>query len=314
MERHDEPARRRIREEVLRGIARSRVPGYHFAGNYFGTMFEHVGRDGARVHMDPGPHTADPDGTLNIGALALLADVTMGASIRACLDPTVRLATTSMHLQFTGVAPKESLQASAAFQGFFRGAPGRHAMSGVQVLQGGEQVCFGNAVFMVVPAPGGKTLPPFPWRTRAELQVDLPDPDSLSPEEGAILRRADALLEAEGQQVHSFIRRFLGYEPRRDEQGAASTMPNGPHIGNRVGHAQGGVLVGLAAITADAALEGNWGLTSVSASFMRPGAGKEVQARSRVVHRGRQTAMVRTEVFGEGKLVLDAMTTHAALD
>ena len=313
MDRDDGLTHRRLREEVLRGIAWNRVAGYHFAGNYFGTMFERVGRDGATVQMDPGVHTADLDGTLNIGALALLADVAMGASIRACLHPKVRLATTSMHLQFTGIAPKEPLEASAMFQGYFHGAPGQHAMSGVNVRQGGEQVCFGNAVFMVVPAPGGKELPPFPWRSRAELQLALPDIDSLDPEEKLILRRADALLETGAHGDASFIRRFLGYETRRHEHGATSTMANGPHIGNRVGHVQGGVLVGLAAVTAQAALEGSWGLTSVSASFMRPGAGAEVHASSRIVHRGRHTAMVRTEVLGEGKLVLDAMTTHAFL-
>lgn len=313
MERDDEFTRRRIREEVLRGIAWNRVPGYHFAGNYVGTMFEQVGREGARVQMDPGVHTAEPDGTLNIGALALLADVAMGASIRACLDPRVRLATTSLHLQFIGVAPREPLEAIATFHGNFRGSPGQHAMSGVSVCQGGEKVCFGNAVFMVVPAPGGKELPPFPWRSRRELQVALPDIDTLDPEESLILRRTEALLAAGAHRANSFIRRFLGYEARRHEQGATSTMANGPHIGNRVGHVQGGVLVGLAAVTAQEALDGTWGLTSVSASFMRPGAGTEVHATSRIVHRGRHTALVRTEVLGDGKLVLDVMTTHAFL-
>ncbi|OWW19014.1 hotdog domain-containing protein [Noviherbaspirillum denitrificans] len=310
MEIENAAARRRIREEILRAIARNRVPGYHFAGNFFGTMFEKVGPDGAIVQMDPGVHTADADGSLHIGALALLADVAMGASIRARIHPTVRLATTGMQLQFSGVAPKAPLEATATCDGYVRGAPGQHALSSVTVRQGGELICRASGVFMVVPAPGGKVLPPFPWRTRDELQVDLPA--TLDDEECAILARADALLAAP-DCADSFIRRFLAYRTVRDEGGTTTTMPNGPHIGNRVGHLQGGVLLGLAAVNAHAALDGNWALTGLSASFMRPGEGQEMRARSRVVHCGRHTAMVRTEVFAEDRQILDAMTTHAAL-
>jgi acyl-coenzyme A thioesterase PaaI-like protein len=309
----DECFRRRIREEVLRGIARNRVPGYHFAGNYFGTAFESINPEGAIVQLDPDIHSSEPDGSLHIGALALLADVAMGASIRARLHPAVRLATTSMQLQFSGVAPKKPLEASAACNGFVHGAIGQHAMSNVLIRQSGEEVCRANAVFMVVPAPGGRTLPPFPWRRRDELQIALPDVDTLDEEEGAILARVDAILASMPDWECSFVRRFLGYETVLENNGATSTMLNGPHVGNRVGHVQGGILVGLAAVTAHATLSENWGLTSLSASFMRPGEGKEMHAHSCVVHRGRHTAMLRTEVFAEGKLILDVMTTHAAL-
>lgn len=309
----EELRRQRIRAEVLRGIAWNRAPGYHFAGNFFGTVFDQVGSEGATVQLDGGIHMTEVNGTLNIGALALLADVTMGASIRARLDPRVRLATTSLHLQFTGVMPTGQLTASASFQGNFHGASGQHAMSAVTVRQGNEPVCLGNASFMVAPSPGGKELPPFPWRSRRELQLALPEIETLAPEERLILRRADALLEEGPFRKTSFIRRFLGYEPERDGQGAQSTMANGPHIGNRVGHVQGGILLGLAAVTAQEALEGHWGLTGVSACFMRPGAGTEVHATARIEHRGRHTAMVRTTLFGDGKLVMSATTTHAFL-
>lgn len=48
------------------------------------------------------------------------------------------------------------------------------------------------------------------------------------------------------------------------------------------------------------------------ASFVSPGEGAVLDASSRVAHRGRWTAVARTEVIGpEGRRVLDVSTTHA---
>jgi acyl-coenzyme A thioesterase PaaI-like protein len=91
-------------------------------------------------------------------------------------------------------------------------------------------------------------------------------------------------------------------------------MKNGPHVANRVHHVQGGVLVGLAISTAAAALPAKWATTGVTACFVSPGIGRALRARSRVVHHGLMTAVVRTEVTGVGRRrVLEALTTHARL-
>jgi acyl-coenzyme A thioesterase PaaI-like protein len=110
-----------------------------------------------------------------------------------------------------------------------------------------------------------------------------------------------------------FLSRFWGYEPVPAPGGARCTLANGAHVGNRVGHVQGGILLGLGAVTAQAALPPSWRLGAITACFVSPGVGAKLRARAKVVHRGRFTAVVRTEVTGaERKRVLEVLTTHSA--
>jgi acyl-coenzyme A thioesterase PaaI-like protein len=133
----------------------------------------------------------------------------------------------------------------------------------------------------------------------------------LVPPEVAILAHADASLARVGPKL-SFIEAYWGYEPHRTQAGASCTMKNGAHVGNRVGHAQGGLLVGLAARTAMAALPPSWALASATACFVSPGEGDSLHASAKIIHHGRDTAVARTEVTGkDGRKVLQVMTTHA---
>ena len=89
-------------------------------------------------------------------------------------------------------------------------------------------------------------------------------------------------------------------------------MPNGPHAGNRVGHAQGGLLMGFGAVTASAALGEPWRLSALNAWFVSPGEGSGLRASSTAWHQGRDTAVVRTEIFGEDeRRVLEMVSAHA---
>ena len=72
-----------IRRRVLRGIALNREPGFHFPGNFLDVSFDRVSRSGVRLSIDPGPWSADATGQTDLGALAILADLALGASIRA---------------------------------------------------------------------------------------------------------------------------------------------------------------------------------------------------------------------------------------
>jgi acyl-coenzyme A thioesterase PaaI-like protein len=52
-------------------------------------------------------------------------------------------------------------------------------------------------------------------------------------------------------------------------------------------------------------------VSGISAWFMSPGEGDEIEATARVEHRGRNTAVVRTVLTRkDGRRVLEAMTTH----
>ena len=285
-----------IRARVLRGIALNRTPGFHFPGNFLDVSFDRVSRKGTRLSIDPGPWCAGADGQVDLGALAILADLALGSSIRAHLSRESRVATVSMSLQFTGAPRRGRLSAAAEFQGFFEGGAGRLGLSRVSVTGSAGQVCYGTGSFMALKPPPGVTLHPVPFRKRGSPDPQIPD--VLDPIERKILSRAEASLSR-----GNFIENFWG----------GPVLANGLHAGNRVGHAQGGILIALAASGAAAALSKDWRLSGVSAMYISPGEGRTLRARSSVVHQGRLTAAVATRIIGKNRrLVLEVITTHKA--
>lgn len=289
-----------IRARVLRGIALNRTPGLHFPGNFLDVSFDRVRRDGVRLSLDPGPWCTDAAGETDLSALAMLADLALGASIRAQLSRETRIATVSFSLQFTGAPCKGRMRAEGEFQGFFQRAAGRLGLSRVSVEGAAGQVCYGTGSFMALQPPKGVTLHPVPLRKRGSPFSFSPDAKKLNRDEKKILARADAAL-ATGR---NFISEFWG---------GAGVLKNGLHAGNRVGHAQGGILIAMAAKSAAAKLPGDWRLGAVTALYISPGEGRTLRAASSVIHQGRLTAVVNTFVTGKnGRRVLEVLTTHNA--
>ncbi|MGA0024567.1 MAG: acyl-CoA thioesterase domain-containing protein [Burkholderiales bacterium] len=305
-----------IRAQVLRGIALNREPGYHFAGNFLELSYDHVGTDYTALSVDVRPHCADADGQLNLSGFAILADLVMAAAVRAGLEPHTRLATVTMNLQFSGAPRTGRLAGRGAMHGFVQGAAGRQGMSTLEIRNEAGLVCTGSATFMMLKPPKGVELHPVPHRRRGEN----PTPDiggKLRPDENKVLAIANAVLADVRSHGGSFIQRFWGVQAKHVAGAAHSTVKNGPHIGNRVGHVQGGILLGLAAENAIAALTPHWSLTAISAWYISPGEGRSLKIKSRVVHHGRLIAVVRTEVTCRGKdgrprKVFELMTTHAS--
>jgi acyl-coenzyme A thioesterase PaaI-like protein len=299
-----------IRKRVLKGIARNREPGFHFAGNFLEVSYDRVAAQGARVSLEPGAHCVDPDGQTSIGAIAMLADIALATSIRAALgSDSTRLATVSMNLQFTGIEARGRLEGEGHFLEFFHGAAARQGMSCATLTSGERTLCSATGAFMALQPPPGVTMHPV-VRKPSGKPAAVSEAD-LDASERTILAHADAVLSSLTPRK-SFIRGFWGYEGQRVGEGAQCAMKNGPHVGNRVGHAQGGILVGLAASTAIASLPATWALSSVAAYFVSPGEGRELHATSKIIHHGRETAVVRTQVTrADHRRVLEAMTTHA---
>ena len=285
-----------IRARVLRGIALNRTPGLHFPGNFLDVSFDRVGRQGTRLSIGPGPWCIDSGGEVDLGALAILADLALGGSIRAHLSRETRVATVSLSLQFTGAPRRGRLSAAAEFQGFFEAGAGRLGMSRVSVTGNGAQVCYGTGTFMALQPPPGITLHPVPFRRRGAPSPSLPV--KLEKSERAILEHAEDCLKK-----GNFIENFWG----------GPVLLNGLHAGNRVGHAQGGILLALAASSAARALPPQWALSSLASCYISPGEGKLLAAKSRVLHQGRLTAVANTEIRGKNRRrVLEVVTTHTA--
>lgn len=301
-----------IRTRVLRGIALNRAPGFHFAGNFLDVSFDHVSPAASRLSLEPGPWCVDADGQVDLGALAMLADLALAATVRANLERSTRLATVSMTLELTGASRAGRLEAAGEFHGFFREGSGRLGQSRVVVAGSAGEIAFGSGSFMALRPPAGVTMHPAPNRRRDDPLPPALAETELKRDELRILRQADVALARVAADGGAFVPRFWGYAPRRAAGGAAAVMKNGPHIGNRVGHAQGGITLGLAAVTAAAALPPSWALTGISGWYISPGEGTALRARAEVIHHGRLTAVVRTQVTGrEKRRVLEVVTTHA---
>jgi acyl-coenzyme A thioesterase PaaI-like protein len=304
-----------INQRILHAIALNRQPGYHFCGNFFDLIFEDVHDGHSTVTIHPHPGFVEYDGTIAPTALAVTADFALATAIRTAADPSARLATVSMHLQFTGEPLKGPLVATGRLEGFFKDATGRLGLSHVQVRANGDLVAFGTGTFMVLPAPAGRVLHPIPWinqrAPQAQTLIDRVAAD-LTDDERWIVQRAQGALSHAQTHGKDFLSSFLAIESRTTEVGAQATLANGPHVGNRVGHVQGGITMGLALTSAASALPPDWDTSSISASFVSPGEGDVLQAYSEVVHRGRMTAVVHTRILGiEGRIVLEVQTNHA---
>ncbi|HTG97081.1 MAG TPA: PaaI family thioesterase [Burkholderiales bacterium] len=297
-----------IRRRVLRAIALNRTPGLHFPGNFIELSFDRV--DSANTRLS---YETDPQDPSDIGSLAILADFALGTAVRADLDPATRLATVSMTLEL-GAAPRAGIvRAASRCHGFVGEGEGRTGRGRVVIEDAGGEVGYGSGVFMVLKPPPQRTLHPVPLRKRGDAgPAPLAERD-LAPEELRILRHADQALEHAAKSGQPFIRHFWGFLPQAARNAASCVMPVGPHVGNRVGYVQGGVLLGLAAVTATAALPETWTLSTIAAAFISPGEGSALKAQANVVHHGRRVSVIRTEITrSDGRRVLEVMSTHAA--
>lgn len=307
-----DPIRDTILAQVRRGLALNRTPGLHYSGNFFDLSFERVTPEESRIRLPAGPWVTEADGQVNVGAVSMLADIALAATIRAPLPPETRLGTVSLSLQFSGRPWHGPLEATAALDGFFEGGAGRLGHSRVVVEGPIGMICQGSGSFMVLVPPKDMVLAPVPHRRQGDpAPVPLPD-DELTDEERVILDLASRAIDARAPAAGaSFIHRFFGVTASPTRTGASGRMPYGPHIGNRVGHVQGGLSLALAIATARAALPGPWSLSNVTASYVSPGEGHVMRARSRVVHRGRLTAVVRTQVVRpDRRVVLEVLSNH----
>ena len=297
-----------IRRRVLRAIALNRTPGLHFPGNFIELSFDRV--DSANTRLS---YETDPQDPSDIGSLAILADFALGTAVRADLDPATRLATVSMTLEL-GAAPRAGIvRAASRCHGFVGEGEGRTGRGRVVIEDAGGEVGNGSGAFMVLKPPPQRTLHPVPLRKRGDAgPAPLAERD-LAPEELRILRHADQALEHAAKSGQPFIRHFWGFLPQAARNAASCVMPVGPHVGNRVGYVQGGVLLGLAAVTATAALPETWTLSTIAAAFISPGEGSALKAQANVVHHGRRVSVIRTEITrSDGRRVLEVMSTHAA--
>ena len=299
-------------DHVCRAITANRQPGIHFPGFYLGFSSRRIHKDGAEIIMPYGIHCADFNGNVNLSALATLADLGLGSAIRPHLTDGARLATLTLQMPFSGALAKSECKIITQFDGFTEGTSATLARASGTLFAAGALVCHTSGVFANPPVPSGAKIVSVPWRQMAEAQRQTSIPlTDMEDDELQIVKSAESALQA-NRQGRSFIERFWGHLPGRGANGGATnTIKIAPHMANRVGHLQGGILFGIAASTAIAALPKESVLINASAWYISAGLGDYLQVRSRALQCGKTVAVVLTEVIGKnGRLALEMITSH----
>lgn len=301
-----------IFKKACRAIALNRTPGYHFCGNFFDFVYDQASSQHSVVHIDPEAQNIDRDSSIHLVLLAILADMGLATGIRYGLDDRTRLATVSLSLQLTGARPTGRVEAFTDTQGHLLGAKGRQGVSLTHIKSGETLIAVGYGAFMVLPVPHGGSLPAVPW-VEKKAPIDPPlDLESLTEDEKWILARVKQSIEHCELTGEDFATYFLNFHPFQQERGAYCEVLNGPHVANRVGHVQGGVILALGMVTANAALGSEWMLSGVTANYISPGEGEAIHAQSKIIHQGRMTAVVQTSIYNKtGRQALEVLSTHA---
>jgi len=299
-----------IRGRVLAAIARNRTPGFHFPGHFLDIGWDVTTGTEAALRLPDGPHIRGGDGCIDITALGVFVDGALGTAARIRDGYHGRLATVSLHLQMTGAAVRGDLSCRSRLLGRMQGTQGQYVLTEATVDANGTPVCHASAKFARLDSPS-RSLAPLPWQ-RAPQQVPPVDEATLNDEERGVLRKCDeALARATG--TAAFIRWFWGGEGALDDPSGAGEVLIGPHVGNRVGHGQGGILLGLALRRAGTTIARDWRLSNVTAWFSRPAMPGCITVHSVPVHSGRSTALVSTRVDSpDGAVVLTAVSQHVA--
>lgn len=301
-----------IMKKARRAIALTRTPGYHFCGNFFDFVYDEASPQHSVVHIDPEQQNTDRDQSIHQILLAILADMGLATGIRFGLDDRTRLATVSLNLQLTGARPLGRVIAQTSTQGHLQGAQGSQGVSLTHIKAGETLIAVGYGAFMILPVPNGASLPAVPWvekKAPADPPLDL---HTLTNDEQWILERVKDSIKHCETTGDDFATHFLNFHPYQQERGAYCEVLNGPHVANRVGHVQGGVILALSMVTANTALGPDWMLSGVTATYISPGEGEAIHAQSKIIHQGRMTAVVQTSIYNKtGRQALEVLSTHA---
>ena len=312
-----------IRRAVLQGLARDRTPGWSFTGHFQHLQWPVIGDDAMTVTLPVGPHLEDTDDNLHLTALLVLFDAALASPTRLRVQPGTRLATTHINVQLTGARAARDARVEARNVGAAQAGALPQLLVHGTLLCGGEVVMSGNGAFVQIAPPAGvREMAPLPWQRSGAADPPPLEPDQLDAREREVLVACDAALAAReapssnaippGGRL-SFLDHFWGITPQRTAEGAQCVVATGPQLANRVGHVQGGILMGMAAATARCAVPNHPVLSNLSAWFTGPGRGGALLVKSWPVHTGRNLAVVRTEITGPGGArVLEATSAHAA--
>lgn len=298
---HDPVAR------VLQALHACRTPGWMFAGHFLELVCTELSPQGAVMEMGIGPHCQSAQGPVSDVAVSVLADVVQAAAVRSAFGRSVRVATLTLRLSLGQLPTRGRLRAVARMQPMPLQGEIHTAVTTVQIVDSDGVLCAtGEASFAVLFNSTGVADHPLAQRSTLEGLAPL-SPQALDAREQCVWQAA--VQAAQAGQTGGFAERLWGITPQAGEVpgSAHCRVPAGQQVGNRVGHFQGGVLLGIAQHTASAGLGDAWLLRDMSAQFVEAGSGSYVQAQAKPVRVGRNAAFVECTLLGpKGEVVLSA--------
>lgn len=299
-------------ERVARALTLNRQAKLNFPGIFMDVYGAETGDGGVMLKVRDDPTLRDGAGELNWSALSVLVDVALGSVTRLKAGPAARPATVQLQMQMTGAPSRGDVATHAEFVSFSDGPGVRQCFTTGRITAGDTLIGHASGAFVMLDLPEGQTQRQHPWVAQEVLDAPL-EPVELDENEREAIkacRRAEKAASAE----HPFIDHFWCGIPRRGEGSAQLNIKVTPHLGNRVGHVHGGVLLGMAAQAACAAAPADMRLSNIAAWYISPGLGPRLKVRSKAIQQGRNLAVVRTQVLGAtGKLVLEVTTQHVAV-
>ncbi len=298
-----------LQQRLLAALAANRAAKLNFPGVFMGLSGEQHGESALTLRFNEGDWARDGAGGLHLPVLGVLLDVALGAVTRLQAGPAYRPATVHLEVQLTGAPVRERLVSHARFVGYSHDTALKHALSSASVRAGDTPVAHACGAFVMLELPDGVTQRTLPWLPR-DASVSPLAVNELRDDERAVLRRFTRACRAASPE-HPFIEQFWAGVPQKTERGARLSVAVAPHLGNRVGQVHGGLLLGLAAHVAHAAVPDAMRLSNISAWFLSPGRGRRLSVRASVLQQGRNVAVVRTQIIGPGGArVLEATSQH----
>ena len=283
-------------QRVERALVVSREAGLAFPGVFMAVTGRRIA-DGVMVMFNDDALFRDSGRELDWCALAALVDAALGGPSDIRIGPKVRPATAHIELQMTGASTQGDIVVDARFVAFSERSRVRQSLVSATIKCGETLIGHVSAACVLLNLPEHRTRAPWPWVPEG-FTPEASSPiafDSNELEALACCERAEAAATA----THPFIEHFWCGIPQADEGKAYLQVRVTPHLGNRIGHVQGGLLLGMAMKVANAAAPEDMRLSNISAYFVSPGIGPVLDVHSQVTHQGRSLATVRTRITGD---------------
>jgi acyl-coenzyme A thioesterase PaaI-like protein len=296
---------------VERTLTINRKAKLNFPGVFMDVIGHELDEDRIRLEFYDDPIFRDGRDEVSWVAVGVLADLALGGVTRPRGGPGVRPATVHIALQMSGAPVRGDLAVDARFLMFSQRTRASQALSTATIMTGDTVLAGCSGAFVMLDLPAGQEQFPRPWLPEgaADEAVGPIELDDNERQAVAMCKRAADAATSE----HPFIEHFWCGIPEAREGVAGLDIEVAPHLGNRIGHVHGGVLLGTVARVASAAVRGDMRVSNLSAYFLSPGLAPRLHVRSEVVQQGRSLAVVRSSVRGaDGKLVLEATSQHIA--